>query len=182
MKKYFCVFLTIALLLTLADITLSERGYDNGRWTNRDKQVEYYYQTYLNEDYTERIARDSDGDEANDDDDYAYSPLTTSCDTEARQTLAYHKWSASANLSNSNPHFYGGWEGYADVPNQKPDKGYNPTYTGTVDEDFSRSDTDWFAYLDTNESIKGCRAYAIINGKDLFNFKRSYSSYAHIPF
>ena len=182
MKKYFCVFLTIAFILTGIGITLSERGFDNGRWNNRDEQDENYRQTYLNEDYTERIARDSDGDAANNDDDYDYSPLTTSAYGKARQTLAYHNWSASSSVSNSDPDFYGSWSAFADVPNTDPDEDSNPGYTGTVGRSFSRSDTDWFAYLDTNDSINDCRAWAYIDGKDLFNAKLSHYSYANISF
>lgn len=40
MKKSFCVFFSIVLLLIGASISFSWRGYDNDRWTNRDEQTE----------------------------------------------------------------------------------------------------------------------------------------------
>lgn len=173
-------FLTIAFVFTGIGITLSERGFDNGRWNNRDYQDEHYYQTYLNEDYTERIARDSDGHADNEDDDYAYSPLTTSAYGKTRQTLAYHRWSASSSFSNTDPNLYGNWAGFADVPNKRPDTDSDPQYRGTVGEGFSRADIDWFSYRDTNETINDCKAWADISGRDILAPKFRYYSYANI--
>lgn len=58
----------------------------------------------------------------------------------------------------------------------------DPDYTGTVDKDFSRSDTDWWELLDTDETIDDCSAWATIDGRDPFLVKSSYSSYSHVPF
>ena len=130
------------------------RGPDNGRDSNRDYQRESY-PLGSDENWVKRVGIDSDL-------DLEDGPLKTNAFGKAEQTIAYHRWEASSNLSNNDSEFYGNWEGYADVPHKRPDTESNPQYQGTVDEDFSRSDTDWWEYLNTDETIDDCQAWASI--------------------
>ncbi len=174
MKKSFCVFLIIALTMIGVSISFSWRGFDNGRWTNRDEQNETsggimgpYGSGNV---WTQRVGRDSD------------DKLKTESIGKTSQSLFAHDWSASCELSNSDPALTKGhWHGYADVPNKDPDEDYKYKVDGVVNESFSRDDTDWFAYHDTDESIDDCSAWASISMYDGVN-NISYDSYSHVPF
>ena len=174
MKKYFYVLLIITVLFTGVGIT-GMRGPYEGRYSNRDRQQQFIG-IELGAIFIERFAEDSDAGPEN-------GPLKTSAYGKVRQTVAYHSWEASAHLSNSALDFYGNWAGYADVPNKRPDTdSSNPDFQGTVDEDFSRSDTDWWAHLNISETIEESDAWATINAKQVFNVRHDWSSYAHVPF
>lgn len=181
MKKSFCVFLIIALTLIGESITFSWRGFDNGRWTNRDDQNETsggMLAPYIDAGssiWTRRVGRDSDKNWKN-------GPLKTKSIGKTEQYLMYHSWSASCELSNSDPALTKGhWHGYADVPNKDPDEGYKYKVDGVVNESFSRDDTDWFAHHDPDDTIDDCSAWASISMFDAAN-NISYDSYSHVPF
>ena len=131
---------------------------------------------------TQRYGYDSDEGDGPDADEDPDGPLTTYSHSETTQNNWYHRWHASSSLSNSEPLLSGSWAGYADVPNQRPDTDSDLEYFGTVDEDFSITDTDWFECLNTKNTIDDCEAWATIDGKHALNIKMSYSSHAHVPF
>lgn len=179
MKKSFCVFLIIALTLIGVSITFSWRGFDNGRWTNRDDQIEDPGNMIgvdgFGAAWIRRVGRDSD---KNPDD----GPLKTESIGRTYQSLVYHHWYASCTLSNDDPALTkGNWHGYADVPNKDPDTDYKYKVDGEVDKDFSRGDIDWFADHDPGDTIDDCSAWASIDMFDAAN-NISYDSYSHVPF
>lgn len=179
MKKSFCVFLIIALLLIGVSITFSWRGYDNERWTNRDGQEEtsgiLFGRGGGEGAWKRRVGSDSDRNSEN-------GPLKTKSKGEVVMSAFYFSWSAFCELSNSDPALTkGNWHGYADVPNTEPDENYKYKVDGVVNKDFSRDDTDWFANFDIDDAIDDCSAWASISMFDAAN-NISYDSYSHVPF
>ena len=177
MKKYVFSFFLVLLIFCGTVTTLSFRGFDNGRWTNRDKQEEksgiegFFTESSV---YTKRIGEDSDA--------AGGDPLETEAFGKARQTFFYHMWEAKCMLRNKNKRVHGRWSGYADVPNKEPDTDEDFNYRGKVKKNFKRSDQDWWL-IDGNtiESVNSCVARAEIDGYDPCK-KIAYDSVSHVPF
>ncbi len=180
MKNYFYVSLIITVLFVSMFIT-GMRGSHDGRWQNRDFQ-NVVRGIAIGSISLEAIGRDSDHSPEN-------GPLKTSANGMVTNTLSWHQWEASSWLSNKSKQHYGNWAGYADVPNKRPDTDAaladdegNTGYQGKVNESFSRSDTDWWEYLNLADTLEECEAWASIDAQEFLNFKHSWYSHSEVPF
>lgn len=177
MKKSFFVFFSIALLLIGASITFSWRGFDNGRWTNRDDQTETSGVLRgrggppVSVHWTKRVGLDSDG----------QGIIKTESLSRINVSVFCTDWAAYCSISNIDPTLTkGNWDGFAVVPNTDPDEDYKYNVNGIVNESFSRYDMDWLAYF-RDTSIDDCSAWAYISMFDGVN-NIAYDSYSHVPF